>query len=469
MASNIFLLANPAGAAANYYLSGPGGNRYNGTGTPWDTQTTTPFRLGMNDVTGERWTPGRGAGIPIFSGGPPFASGRTLISQTYDNVVETLPLQIYATSHDNAVAAARELKRVLKQIAYSVPPILGVQPNGSTNIVYYSIFTGDVDENVRFINDEAGRGLYRSTMTLVRSFAGGLLGGETIVSAGAVVNNGTGTTTNTYLMPTLGKGDCIYEGQPVNIAIASGVSTVNTHYLLASVASRTYVASGASLITSSTSAVSATTLPVAFTPFLASTVKPRVLLRIGGSPSANLEVGIQVYIGGSGTNIIYASPIRAARGGATTPTNTLIDLGTWEDVLRELPLASGNYTVQVLVRSTTGAATSGTLTGIELLAYDGICEISGAGAQTVSSVVTLQTFREQGDRVALPSRAVAYFKDGSTVNTALSVSGTPPRYKPNRRIWYAQLTTTNFDITPGSTAALTITHAPLYRTLIGGG
>jgi hypothetical protein len=124
MTANIFLISG----SSTYYLSLDGTKRtyYNGSGSPWATQSTTPYDLAMNDITGQRWTPHIAPRQEVYGGGPPFRNGQTLIYNSYGNVTETFPIQIYATSHNNAVLLLRQLRTALSSTLLSAPPVLGV-------------------------------------------------------------------------------------------------------------------------------------------------------------------------------------------------------------------------------------------------------------------------------------------------------------------------------------------------------
>src|SRR5688572_15972341 len=114
---------------------------WNGTGQPWDTQATSPFKISMNDATGGMYTPTAAAPVDIYSGGPPFRVGSDLAFRSYENVSETIGVQAYATTHDNAVALMRLLKRTLSAALASGPPVLVYQPDGASQAIQFQILS----------------------------------------------------------------------------------------------------------------------------------------------------------------------------------------------------------------------------------------------------------------------------------------------------------------------------------------
>src|SRR5687768_3809151 len=97
MASTVALVG-----AATLYLHGTGGRKlYSGSGTPWDTASTTPFQIGNNDTTGERWRLIAPPRSPLQSGGPPFSPWLATQAYQVGNRVISIPLQLYATTDAN--------------------------------------------------------------------------------------------------------------------------------------------------------------------------------------------------------------------------------------------------------------------------------------------------------------------------------------------------------------------------------
>jgi hypothetical protein len=149
MAINIWLISG----GANYHLAGGSALQtpYSGSGTPWTAQTTSPYELSLNDATGNIWVPLAAPAQAIYGGGPPFRIGQSLVTKSWANVTETVGVQLRATTHNNAVFLLRQLRQILNTALYSVPCVLAVQPDGSTNIAYYEIYNADIQELPNYV------------------------------------------------------------------------------------------------------------------------------------------------------------------------------------------------------------------------------------------------------------------------------------------------------------------------------
>lgn len=478
MASNIWLISTIEGSATSYYLSRTGIGSYTGSGTPWTAQSTTPYEIAMNDIVG-RWTPQAPPSQGLYSGGPPFINGEHLVYRSYGNVTENVPIQMYASSHDNAVALMRQLRQILKAALYSVPCVLAVQPDGSTNIVYYNIHDGDVQEDERFINDEERHNLIRARMTITRSFTGGRLSsGETLISGATYANTGTGGTDNLAAY-SAGAGELIYEGQPLNLDITctTASSSIASLYL-ASVYSRTYDASGAGTgSTSSTisGALVGSTSGTSLDAALSRQVHLRVLGRFSNI-DVNARVYIEVNLAGSGR--IYLSPVIAGNAATALLDFGYVDLSLYRDIpsLTSLQIDTG-----VRVLSSNGSSASATLSYLEFLLYYTFCTLehnSGLAAQG-ATLLRVGQFTVVTNRPCLPlQRPIAHGISTSTGRPRIGVApirGTPPQYFNGASLYAGWNRTSSSGITGPNDhrttdqMTVTATHAPLWRTLRGGG
>lgn len=462
MANNVRLIYD----GTNYYISGGGSSQtaYTGSGTPWTSQSTTPYEIAMNDVMGERYTPQAPEPLAVYGGGAPFSIGQHLAYKGYGNVTETIPIQMVATSHDSAVFLLQQLRRILSTALFSVPCILAVQPNGATNIVYYNIYHATVQEDPRFLNEEAGLNRIRALITWTRSAFGGLATtAETVLSSASYGNTGTGSPDNVVAYST-GSGDLIYEGQPLNLQIAA--SDISKLYL-SSIYERTYTTTGTSTpSTSSTTFVdgaSITSIDVA-NAMTRRGLKCRILMQLT-SPASNVEVRIVVRIGGSiQTGTLYTSG--AIAPGTTTPQ--IVDFGGFSlDAIRDTNTANAQIDVKLQIRSTNGSSASVTLTFTEILLYYNFFVVSTTDA-TDTKVVT---FVERAGMACLPLATPTAFRwstASSIASDLYTFRGTPPRYYSGASLWAAKVRAAGTRVT-GDTFTITATHAPLYHTLRGGG
>jgi hypothetical protein len=298
----------------------------------------------MNDTAGSTYTPLAPLRQEVYGGGPPFRNGQTLIYDSYGNVIETLVIQCRASTPDNAVTLLQQLRKILNTALFSTPCQLAFQPNGHTNAVYFEIYGADVQEDARFVNQEAdaanaGSALIRAVVTWRRSPHGTLItAGETVLSALTFTNTGTGANNNTQAF-SAASGDLIYEGQPLNISIKpASVGASVRRMLLGSVLNRTYSTTGAGAGSSSS-----TTNPITFntlanwalTDKLTNAgIKPRVVLRFSTAPSANCRLRLAINYANSTANTFY-TPWVSAREPIQDEQHKLVDMGTFPvDIVR---------------------------------------------------------------------------------------------------------------------------------------
>ncbi len=209
--NTVWLLAD----STNYYLSGGAATQtiYAGSGTPWTAESTSPYEIAQNEVLGS-WTPTVAEARTLSSGGVPFSNiGAVPIYQSYDNVVETLGIQMRATTHNNAVALLRQLRQLLNRPPAFVPAVLAVTSGSNTD--YSEILRATVQETTSY-QTEAGFLIRAQVPWTRRAFFGLLSAGESLASSVAWTNAGTGATDNVIALST-GSGDLIYEGSPLNI------------------------------------------------------------------------------------------------------------------------------------------------------------------------------------------------------------------------------------------------------------
>lgn len=470
MPNNIYLIS----AGVNYYISGGGSSQisYAGSATPWTVQTTTPYELAMNDVAGASYTPQAAVREEVYGGGPPFRDGETLIYDSYGNVTETLTIQCRATSHDNAVFLLQQLRKILNTALFSTPCILAFQPTGATNVVYFEIYGADVQETASFVNEEAGvvaagQALVRAVVTWRRSPHGGLLSaGETLINAVTFNNTGTGSPDNVEAYAA-GAGEMIYEGSPLNIKFTPG-SGSPSRVLLSSILSRTYsIASAGSSTTSSATfqSLGAATSGISVASLLTNAaLKARVLGRFSAL-STNAELRLLYGIGANEQR--YTRPVVPNLGIAS-----IVDFGKLTVSPRLLASVSTGDTlgIQPQVRSTSGTAVAVTLTYLEILLYYDFCLVSGALDTVGSEYLYLDSYVEKTGYPALPRSPIrAWSYDGSNLlKGPLEIRGTPPRYFSGASLyaaWYSLLSAHS----TAATAVVTAKHAPLYKTLRGGG
>lgn len=457
----------------NYYLEG--GGKYTGSGTPWTAVGTSPYAIGMNDTAGTTYTPLAAQRQEVYGGGPPFRNGQTLIYDSYGNVTETVTIQCRATNHDNAVALLRQLRQILNTALFSTPCQLVIQPNGASNAVYFDIYGADVQEDARFINQEAGaaaanNALIRAVVTWRRSPHGGLLSaGETLVNAASIRNVGTGSPDNIEAYST-GSGEMINEGSPLNIKFTPTTAASDpSRIYLASIAGHTYDASlSANSTTSSTtfSSLDSTSASVSSL-FVARGLKVRVIGRFSAM-TANAEVRLYYGVG--------AAPAQYTKG--VIPNSAvaqLVDFGPLTIVDRFLPSVTTGDSVylQVQVRSTSGAGVNVTIDSLDTLYYYDFCAIrvlDGSMDVSGSEYLYLDSFVVKTGYPALPrfpAQAWVY-TSSNTVNQLCELRGTPIRYFAGSSLyaaWGDRL------VAHATTQAATVSafHAPLYKTLRGAG
>lgn len=482
MTANIYLISG----GTNYYISLDGAARtyYSGSGTPWTTQSTTPYDIAMNDVTGQRWTPQNSPRQEVYGGGPPFRNGQSLIYTSYGNVIETIPLQIYATSHDNAVTLLQQLRRILNTALYSTPCILAVKPDGSTNTVYYDIYGADVQEDARFINDESqpfqspqSKGVLRTVITLRRSPHGALItAGETVLNALTFTNTGTGANNNTQAM-SAASGDLIYEGQPLNISIKpASAGTSVRRMLLGSVLNRTYSTTGAGAGSNSS-----TTVPTTFNTLANWTltdkltnagIKPRIVLRFSTAPSHNCLLRLAINYAASSANTFYTPWVSAVEP-LQDERHQLVDMGTFPiDIVRRNGVLTAPATTSIILQglSDDGISATATLGYSEYIWYydwariDTLFSFSANGTHQLN----IDQFPEATGVPATPwpdPGAIVSASSSSAIEIG-DVRGRLPRHFSGASLYLGWINTSG-NHTTSHTATVSARVSPQWNTLRG--
>lgn len=394
------------------------GTEYSGSGTPWDTQSTTPFEIAMSDVTGERWTPTEATGVNVFAGGGPFRDGGDLVSRSYPNTPDVLPIHVRGTTQDNMVAALRLLRQELRSVAYKAPAVFVFKPDGATNAGYTEVYAIDVAPNPLFINDENGRKCLRAVLTLTRApFFTNLASGATALSSGTHTNAVGSNTRNFTATPV---GDLTYEGQPVNLALTPVSSATITKLWMAVISNSTSSTSGAATYTGASGNIAKVTISLTLADFANNDrLKLRVLQRFSSATSAT----VQVLVPGAG----YSAEVSASG------TNQVVDYGEFPTEV----LQRQSSTIEVTLYLKTGGPV--TLVNTELLAYYDFGYFSSFSPAPSSSIpLTVNRFREISNRATLPFGAPDIYTTSSASKASPPfLYGSAPYIYPSSKLWLA--------------------------------
>lgn len=463
-----------------YYIEG--GGEYTGSGTPWTDVTASPYEIAMNDVAGTTYTPLASLRQEVYGGGPPFRNGQTLIYDSYGNVTETVTIQCRATSHDNAVALLQQLRRILNTALFSTPCILAIQPNGATNAVYFEVYGADVQEDARFINEEAGvvaagHALVRAVVTWRRSPHGTLItAGETVLSALTFTNTGTGANNNTQAF-SAASGDLIFEGQPLNISIkpASAATSVR-RILLGSVLNRTYSTTGAGAGSNSSTTTPATFNTLAnwtLTDKLTNAgIRPRVVLRFSTAPSTNCLLRLAISYPGSTANTFY-TPWVSALEPLQNESHALVDMGTFQiDIVRGNGVLTAPATTSIVLQglSTNGSNATATLGYSEYIWYYDWARIDTlfSFAADGTDQMNIDQFREVSGAPCTPWPNPAAIVSQSTSSAVEigDVRGRLPRHFSGASLYLGWINTSGAHTT-SHTATVSARVSPQWQTLRG--
>lgn len=469
--SDIFFRTTINGTTQNLSISGVK-NIWDGVDGRWGGEASTPYELGMNQKTGQAWTPKAVPPTLLLSGG----DLPQVLDRSVGVVSETLPIQIWAESYDDAVYLKTFLQRFLLNGQYEAPVTLWVKPYGATNYVVFEVLDGIVQELPSFINDEAGRGVLRTNVTITRQ-GWGTADYEAGVfsSVPATIGNSPFTSpANLIAMDASAiTGDTAYTGQPMNMEIrASRQRRPATRLWLATLADEWH--SGNSTTTYSTTntggqlkVVNSITVPSAA---LNPLVQPRCIVRVA-SASSNVQVRAVVQTP-AGTSLAV-STLMTSDWQTPAASTTLIDFGTWPlDIFRRSRSSVPSLQILLYIRSTDGASASVQLSWTQMLCYYEFCRIDTyiddalAQRQKIDMYTDANSYHPR----LIPPTATIYWASALSPAAFADVRGTLPRYRnlPNTGgLWMAWLDDVS---THQSSEQMSVTayRMPLYASLRGG-
>lgn len=431
------------------------------------------YEFANNPETGQGWTPTAATPLTLTTGGAPFVPEAMVAFESYQNVTEEIPIQIKGASHNAIVASLRALRKVLGACSENTPGRLGFQPDTSTSGVTFFIWQGWVQEDYRFVNDEAGRGTLRAKMTIRRSVWGTKDGaGATTYRNAVSIGNAPNTSPSNLVAFSSLNGERIYNGQPLDVTIASAASGMFAsagiqRAYLATVAAQDRTSVATAMSTSSTSGATVATVD-----FGNLNSAYRYSVRVCGritSPSSNLEVRVQVVYGsasaGSGATI-WTSPWIAP--GTST---TYVDFGFFRYPASSDFFGTGVVRFVLQARSTSGAAVSGTWTDIERNVYTTWCRITSTISLTAPTL-RIRPFVSFGvstpnGLLLMPAPYIAFETSAGVILDFPEVRGRLPVAQEGSSFMITTLTGSAHDSTDTGTA--TLAYAPLFATLVGNG
>jgi hypothetical protein len=452
MASIVYLYAN---LADTIYLHGSAMVAYDGSGTPWDTSATTPFKIHMNDVTGPRWVITAPERTPIQQGSALFSPWLSTLATVGGNRAVTIPIRAQANSDANLTALAGVLRRYLFDMTHRIGLTLSVTYGGKT--VLMRVESGRFQETDHFWNDEDGSGVLRGVLTLEcrigTATAGVTLGTGTDITNGVV---------NTSLMNAL-VGDWRYFGQPLELQLTNGdIATTGTKTVYCAItndAQRTPSSLAETLNTNSTTGVTATgTLTITLPLRRATTIRALAYI---SSPSANLEVRAVIRYDTSAGMVVYTGPWVAPG-----TSNIIVDLG----FVKPAYLDTGvGLLLQMQYRSTTGAATSGALIYLYLLDYYTFCVVTPPASTGASETLLIASASPGIDAASpnlfnsMPHPGIGVFEVSGIIRQHCAVAGEYPVAIRGAGIWLAWIDGGVFDVT--DEIDLNSRYIPLYETI----
>lgn len=456
--------------ASDYRIISPATTLYlvNSSGTPTaggaaTAANTTPWAIRSD------WVLAAPEPDTVYGGGAPLVSGASLRQLTYPNVTETVTLAYLGTSADGAADAMTLLSNQFATLA-SAPAALYAKPNGATNATYYAIYSAQVQPRAWPSTERSpGEGAYKELLvdlTITRSYAGGAASLATLINAVTFGNTGTGSPNNVTTLGAL-TGDLQGEGQPLNIQMATPSAGTASYVYLASVYSRTYQAIASSVTTSSTTGANFT----ASTAIDVSALRTRAGLRLRTmarlttltAPSkAEVRVTVQTTAG----NTLW---VGAWVGLDTNTTAQIVDLRCTSLDAERYPISNtANVLLQCAIRSTDGTSVTATLGYIEALLYYDFCTLEasgGLGASQRYQLLGAQNF-VGGWLPSVPPLAVVTDTSDVLVKPAV-YKGTPPLARTGASLYVAWASAGHAHTTT-ETAAITVTHAPLWRAGLRG-
>lgn len=465
MASSVILQSvGTEGTAYTIHLAGSG-TSYTGSGTPWTSQSTSPYVLSMNGVTGSIWTPTAPPLVDILSGTPPFADGATPVFRGYGNRTETIGIQMYASSYDNAVDLLVRLRLALSPGLTTYAPSITVRYNGATNTIGFSVVSGTVQELPDFVNQEAGASprILRATMTLVLRPMG-YKDAALINNASTMNNSGTSAPTNLRAFGTL-TAETIYEGAPLNLIMDTGATSFSRMYL-ASAIGRVYTTTGAATYTTSSTsgAVSSNVVTDSTAGNYINRYSARCRFLVHASVAATAQFRLEVAFATTSTAPFYTSPWISSTGGVAQ----LIDCGSVAiNALRSsLAFSTANFVVSIRYRSLSGASVSTVVTSWQFLYYYDFCIVNpNYAAGNIGTAIAIDTFADNTGSGTRSPRC--YTVSGTDATGVVDMRGTPPRYYAGCSLFAAYLTGTTGLYTVANTMTATVRGLTQYRTLKG--
>jgi hypothetical protein len=464
MASD-YRLISPATGTTLYLVNSTGSPLAGGS--PY-APATTPLGIRPD------WTPDASEMESSYQGGAPLANGARLAYATNGNLEETLPLVYMGTTPDEARRAAQLLRRQFGTL-FASSCLLYARPDGASEPTYFEIETAHLIERAfSGTSSSPGEGITNMLLDLkiVRQPYGGAAALDALHSAVSVANKGTGTPDNDLALElTISplKGDLIYDGQPLNIRFDKPASQTAATLMLASVASRTYQSINSAKTTSST------TTGLAFTASTAidiSTLRTRkgARLRVIGrvkTLTAPTKQQLQLTIQTASGNTLWQSQWIGLPGSNTTAQ--LVDLqGSTLDMLRSPLTGTASVILLVTLRSTDGTSVTATLDYLEaLLCYDfAIVEAaSGLGASQRYQCLAAQNMSGGGWLPLVPAQASVRDSSDVLIKPA-AIYGTLPRAFAGASLWMAWRESDGGH-TDTDTSTVSVSHAPLYRSLRG--
>jgi len=472
MADTIILYVRNASGLNAVYLSASSIVPYTGSGTPWDTLATSPFRVTGNSEVNEHWTPTAAPTTGIYA-------GDQIVGISRDRVSETFGIGIYANTPDRAVALVQKLRQWFNNAQVEQPAQISVLPNTTTNAVYFEVYKADIQETNHFVRTEWKQNHVRVHVTIERSALGGLQGvGTAATFSSATITNSFSANYQAYTNSFT--GELIEEGLPINITLSSPSATTMTKLFLAGVDNgfvnnSTYTTSASVFSTTNTttgllagnySAGGITVTTVASLGGLNGNqrYKPRLLIRFS-AVSSNAEVRMGYSFGGS-TPVAYGPWINP------DDVATVVDFGTIPiSAFQSLDNSGNQIYFFIYVRSTDGGSASVTYDRQVFLLYRQFFVIEIAFNANVSSYKIL-SFNSNAStlRAVLPRPPQAIRLSSSPLILGRDAPrGELPRAyqtSPANQLWLSWLGTGGLHKMT-ETVSCAVEYAPLYRSFRG--
>lgn len=422
---------------------------------------TTPFYVR------EHWTPKVAKPDVLYGGGQPLANGQRPLFASYPNVQETIPMGAVGIDADSVATAISELKTELSNATAGTPVIWRHRPFGASFDLYAEVYSATVQETTsNEVGPVEGWPSVDAEISLDRSPFFGADELTTLLSAVSFTNGSGGDVQS---LGTL-LGDLTLEGQPLNITIAKPTSQAAASVVLATIYSRTAASVAQAKTTTSTTTGTAYTT-TGNMDMAALRTRAGLSLHLVGrfttltNPS-KCQAQIVVKTAGGGT--LWQSPWRAL---STDATAQYMDFGGAPLDMLRVPLAASaasNITLTVSLRSSDGTSVTATLDYLEaLLAYD-FCTVDCAGGLAASQHYTFfgaQNLNGGGYQPMVPEGALALDSSEVAVKAA-RIRGQLPRAFTGASLYVAWYDSGRAH-TKTDTAAVTVQHAPLWRSLRG--